>query len=321
MPEYNKQFLTTDFWKHGQAGIIDITEDIYPTYWYGKHHPFEFEFIVVDNPSIHKIFTNIELIANKAKPESFHYEIVGECYDFVKDKPNMYYRQEAMKALCQYKGLDISYDRNFVKAPLAYNNKSADFPHTYYARKDSINDVEDSYVKASSPEGKDYRNITGAELIYYPDRQEYRIWQHQNAHCLDDLNQELSSSILKANCKYLEDRWKIHINPIRIAYKNEAKWNDKPPFAIKNVSVPGFALNLVDKDKDSKDTNEIYNEEEIKDYDNVLNGTKIIVDNNEWKYRKELDLKDKFIKVRIRYSGEELAVIDFINTIYNVSYS
>jgi len=37
--------------------------------------------------------------------------------------------------------------------------------------------------------------------------------------------------------------------------------------------------------------------------------------------RKELDLKDKFIKIRIRYSGEELAVIDFLNTIYRVSYA
>jgi hypothetical protein len=37
--------------------------------------------------------------------------------------------------------------------------------------------------------------------------------------------------------------------------------------------------------------------------------------------RKEVDLKDKFMKVRIRYSGEELAVIDFLNTIYRVSYA
>jgi hypothetical protein len=28
--------LTTDFWKHGQSGIIDIADKIKPTYWYGK---------------------------------------------------------------------------------------------------------------------------------------------------------------------------------------------------------------------------------------------------------------------------------------------
>ena len=37
--------------------------------------------------------------------------------------------------------------------------------------------------------------------------------------------------------------------------------------------------------------------------------------------RKEVDVRDKFIKIRIRYSGEELAIIDFLSTIYQVSYA
>ena len=37
--------------------------------------------------------------------------------------------------------------------------------------------------------------------------------------------------------------------------------------------------------------------------------------------RKETDIRDKFMKVRIRYSGEELAIIDFLNTIYRISYA
>ena len=37
--------------------------------------------------------------------------------------------------------------------------------------------------------------------------------------------------------------------------------------------------------------------------------------------RKEISMKDRFIKVRIRYSGEELAIIDYLNTLYRVSYS
>jgi hypothetical protein len=84
--------MSTDFWRHGQSGIFNITEDVEPTKWYGKQHPFEFECIVVNDPSVHKIFSNLEIVANKAKPESFHYEIIGECYDFAKDKPNMYFR-------------------------------------------------------------------------------------------------------------------------------------------------------------------------------------------------------------------------------------
>jgi hypothetical protein len=132
--KWNMQFLTFDFWKHGQAGLIDIADDIYPTYWYGKQHPFEFECVVVDDPSVHKIFTNLELVANKAKPESFHYEVVGEAYDFAKDKVNMYFRQEALKALWQYNGADITYDRNFLSVQPRQVPRSADFVHRYYTR-------------------------------------------------------------------------------------------------------------------------------------------------------------------------------------------
>ena len=45
IPKWNMQFLSTDFWKHGQAGSFDIADDIYPCYWYGKQHPFELSLI------------------------------------------------------------------------------------------------------------------------------------------------------------------------------------------------------------------------------------------------------------------------------------
>ena len=60
--------------------------------WYDEQHPFEFEFIVADHPNVHKIFNNLKIIANKTQPESFHYEVVGQVYDFKQDKKNMYYR-------------------------------------------------------------------------------------------------------------------------------------------------------------------------------------------------------------------------------------
>ena len=39
------------------------------------------------------------------------------------------------------------------------------------------------------------------------------------------------------------------------------------------------------------------------------------------KERRETDVRGKFMKVRIRYSGEELAIIDFLNTIYQISFA
>lgn len=361
-PKWNIQFLSTDFWKHGQAGLIDIADDIYPTYWYGRQHPFELECVVVNDPSIHKIFTNLEIVANKAKPESFHYEIIGETYDFAKDKVNMYFRQEAMKALWQYNGADISYDRNFLKVQPRQQPKSADFPHKYYTRQDAINEIEDYYIHVTYPEGHDYKHLSGAEVVYYPNRQEYRIWNHAMAVDIDDLSQDDSRSIISANCQYLEDRWKVTINPILVCYKNEyqkkfsgsliqpqnSTWakaknssQSLPTLPIYNSPIPDQVLSAGGIDFPGNDPvhpewgedNALYNLYDLSGYNSEgdwkpLDLTNWLDDVSIYRYnfgeaqnRKELDVKDKFLKIRIRYSGEELAVIDFLNTVYRISYS
>jgi hypothetical protein len=85
----------------------------------------------------------LQIISNHAAPESFHYEIVGDCYDFAKDKENMYIRQEATKELYQYNGSDIVYNDDYkelTSVPRSTGNssynfydKSTIFP-LYYAR-------------------------------------------------------------------------------------------------------------------------------------------------------------------------------------------
>lgn len=379
--KWNLQFLSSDFWKHGQAGIIDKSEDIKPTMWYGEQHPFEFEVVVHDEVQTHKIFQNIELIANKAQPESFHFEIVGECYDFHKDKPNMYFRQEARKALFQYNGCDISYDSNFRKINPRQQPKSAELIHNYFDRQDTLEDIYDTYnlkdankqlyypqymAWANQSPDKDYRHLSGAEIVYYPNRQEYRIWQHQPAINIDDLPQDSSSSLIRGNCRYLEDKWRVTISPILVCYKNEyvkknphdtgvlcqpknSTWPNAmnaeykksetklPPITIKNTCLPKAVVNFVSKNNN----NIIFPDEQNKigennalyglyswegycpiDNTNWLNDINVYkTDFGEAQNRREIDLKDKFIKIRIRYSGEELAVIDFLNTIYTVSYA
>lgn len=358
-PKWNMQFLSTDFWKHGQAGIMDIADDIYPTYWYGKQHPFEFEVIVVNDPAVHKIFTNLELIANKAKPESFHYEVIGEAYDFAKDKPNMYFRQEALKALWQYNGCDIEYNNNFLKIQPRQNAKSADLPHVYYARQDKINEVEDSYVNATAPTGSDYRHLSGAEIVYYPLRQEYRVWNHAMAVDLDDQVDTTNSAfggrgLIASNMRYQEDRWRIQINPLLVTYKNEYKRpnnytsgvlitpnNSTWTYAADGITrLPKLSIynSPIPNDIISKGTIDMPNKETPDGSDNALCGLYakdvFYLDTSKWlddsniyntsfgaaQNRKETDMRDKFIKIRIRYSGKELAVIDYLNTIYQVSY-
>ena len=358
--KWNLQFLSTDFWRHGQAGIFDITEPVKPTHWYGKRHPFEFEVIIANDPGVHKIFDNLELVANKAKPESFHYEIVGECYDFAKDKPNMYFRQEALKAIWQYNGADICYNRDFINTKVNQQPRSADLPHKYYTRKDTINEIEDSYISFTSI-NPDYRHLSGSELVHYPTRQEYRIWNHAKAIDLNDLRQDDARSLIASNCQYLEDRWKITINPILVCYKNEyiikpnyiegfaqltnsnSDWPDrhKPKLPVYNSPIPDESYEYIKNNNDGNiymppELASLGYEPTFNTYDNngrllekgYLDDTNWLSENSiygttfgEAQNRKEVSMKDRFIKVRIRYSGDELAIIDYLNTLYRVSYT
>ena len=285
----NCEVLTTDFWKHGQAGIIDIKDDIKPCEWYGKQHPFEFEFLVRDTPNMHKVFENLEIISNKAEPESFHFEIVGEVYDFSEDKRNMYYRQELTKKFWQKNGVNISYDNKFSEIKPHQNIKSTIFP-LYYGRIDTYDNVYDSYKKWDGVTGIDYSNLSGSEIVRDKQLNEYRIRVHKECVPIK------SNGRLRGNSNYIEDRWKIQIPSITFVQKNEGKWiNDKPPIVL-NYVPKDYPFNSVQPDKDD------------------------IIDTNSWTYRKEAKIKDKYMKVRIRYEGKELAIIQAVITLYTESY-
>lgn len=378
--KWNMQFLTSDFWKHGQAGLIDICDDIKPTVWYGKQHPFEFECVVVNDPGVQKIFQNLELLANKAEPESFHFEIVGESYDFAKDKATMFFRQEARKALLQYNGVDITYDRNFLKVTPTQHPKSAELVYRYYERQDKLQEIKDTYRGTAINDAtysklndykcndvynswalltpnKDYRSLSGAEIVYYKNRNEYRIWQHQPAINLANLPQDSATSFLRGNCQYLEDRWRVSINPLLICYKNEYNRTDGatdflfqskystwfPAYSNKNTKLPPITIfntslphSIKTKGNIEYPTNgdtlasenalyELYDVENNSvmpvDITNWLNDPRIYKTNfGEAQNRKEAALRDKFMKVRVRYSGEDLAIIDALLTTYTLSY-
>lgn len=323
IPKYNMQFLTTDFWKHGQAGIIDIADKIYPTYWYGKQHPFEFEFVVADNPDKHKIFDNLEIISNNAEPDSFHYEIVGDCYDFAKDKKNMYIRQEATKQLYQYNGSDITYDHDYldlesVHRPLkdsegniiaGYYDGSTLLP-LYYSRQDAINDIEDHYHMKDDINTKDFSALAGGEIIHYKTLDEYRIWNHAKAVDMQKRGR------LRGNMQYNEDKWLIQINPINVIYKNEPQWTDmdgnptsKIPVELGQSPIPDDILTEnIDVPEDFETTP-------------TADGRGYVTWGWTESQMKEVKPKDKWIKIRIRYTGNKLAIITAIRTLYSVSYS
>jgi hypothetical protein len=118
------------------------------------------------------------MISNKAEPESFHFEIEGDNYEFSSDKRNMYYRQEKTKAFEQEASLDVIYDRNYkwvrddsytqeqfyrkkgyipseektsdrmypqYSTGLVQQEKSTIFP-LYYEKTDTFNDIYHAYT-------------------------------------------------------------------------------------------------------------------------------------------------------------------------------
>lgn len=310
--KYNMQFLTTDFWKHGQGGIIDIADKIYPTYWYGKQHPFEFEFVVNDQPTLHKIFDNLEIISNKAEPESLHYEIIGDCFDFADDKKNMYIRQEATKELYQYNGVDVTYDHDYSdledepreSGTSNYYDKSTILP-LWFTRQDTINEIEDYYHLKDGGNTKDFSTMAGGEIVRYKTLGEYRIWNHAQA---VDITK---TSRLRGNMHYREDKWYIQINPLNIVQKNETpnEWtNNKVPVELGQSPLPSKILNNGTLEKPSNFNRNIVS------WNWVTTNTPTIK-------HSESKIKDKFMKVRIRYTGNKLAVVSAVTTLYSISYS
>lgn len=322
--------LTTDFWKHGQSGIIDIKDKIKPCYWYGKQHPFEYEFVVVDNPATHKIFENLQIVSNKAVPDSFHYEVVGESYEFHEDKKNMYIRQEATKDFYQYNGSDILYNRNFLDLrgkqrdilrnwkPTGQKVKSTMFP-LYYARVDTFNEIEDYYKGKTAP-NKDYVNLSGSEIVYNEKLDEFRVWTHAKAADIKDPR----IGRLRGNMNYQGDVWNIQINPIIFVQRDEPAWNtakltketiDKVPISVGNSPIPN---DLKGFDITSETPVEDYMPQDLRD---LGYGPEDIDTSDWWSGRKEARLRDKYIKIRVRYTGEELAIITALKTLYTISYA
>ena len=296
--------LTTDLWKHGSAGIYDIKDPIKPTFWYGEQHPFEFEFVVNGNGAdsqVQKVFNNLIILSNKAEPHSFHFDIVGEGYEFSKEKLNMYYRQEYTKNLFQNLGSDITFNYKYKELIPKQNTKSSIFP-LYYYRKDTFNEVYDSYYRQKySEEKKQFFNMSGSELYWDRDLNEFRIITHIQNNPITKVGR------LRGNSHYKEDRWDIQIPSITFKQKNEEPW------PLNNTkAIPPILLKTVPQDINTYDITDAL----------MPNDTSIsTLDFQSWTETKETKIRDKYIRIRIRYSGEDLAIITAIHTLYTLSYA
>lgn len=328
--------LRTDFWKHGQSGIIDIKERIKPCYWYGKQHPFEFEYVVGNSSADYKQFTNNTLFTNKVFPESIHYTLIGDSYDFAEDKKNMYIRQEATKAFFQYNGSDIlynhhtfdqdygllpeySYSSNYIEQATngRYLRGSEAVSSTYkatifpllYTKEDTFNEIEDYYRKYVSPIGKDYPNLAGTELIWDENLNQFSLCNHVKVRDIKKVGR------MRGNCQYVNDTMDLQITPIYLYNKNEIWKHGVPPILAYNIPQgiytdygdTALPPELTAEEYILKQNNKPYTLEDIEygDWSTLANG------------RKEIKLMDKYLKIRVRYPGDNLTLVMATKTIFN----
>lgn len=328
--------LRTDFWKHGQSGIIDIKERIKPCFWYGKQHPFEFEYVVGNSTADYKQFTNMTLLTNKVFPESVHYTIIGDSYDFVEDKKNMYIRQEATKAFYQYNGADILYNhrtfdldygllpkqvcsRDYIEQSSAGDYlrpkeavsgvyKATLFP-LLYAKQNTFNEVEDFYKRCISPMGKDYPNLAGTEIIWDEDTNQFTLCNHVKVRDIKQVGR------MRGNCQYVNDRMDLQITPISLYNRNELWKNGVPPILAYNIPQ-GIFTRLDD----------MAIPPELNQYEYILknNNLQYTMDDIEEgsfaglaQSRKEIKLMDRYMKIRVRYPGDNLTLVMSTGTIFN----
>ena len=110
--------------------------------------------------------------------------------------------------------------------------------------------------------------------------------------------------------------------------KNESDWpiagiyddlvKEGPLTYAQNFKVPPIVINsqYIPKDLKSNQVNK-------STLPNIYKTNNPIgyVDTSDWTSRKEAKIRDKWIKIKVRYSGKNLAIVHSIATLYNISYS
>lgn len=285
--------------------------DADPCYWYNEQHPFEFEFSVIDSPLSHKIFDNLIIVSNNAEPESFHYTIVGDCYNFANQKEFMYFRQEATHSFLKENASKyfIETDDEFLEkySTKSVPKRSALFPNIYYTENPFNNKMYSTWLEMTDNQNiRSYAHLSGTTLSR--NGQEINITEHSPARNITNPKY----GRLRGNIHYKEDRWFVQISPISITYKNETKFvrSYYPQIVFNNI--PKYLLNT-----QLKNVPKILSD---KGYDN----TSLSIDISDWgtlynnqaKTREEIKLKDKYIKIKIRYKGDKKAFIHSVLTKY-----
>jgi hypothetical protein len=136
---------------------------------------------------------------------------------------------------------------------------------------------------------------------------------------------------LNGNMNYQEDKWDVQIPSIHFWQKNEKAWTTHPtgstvsypPLNLVNNPLPE-SMRVLNITSDSDIPIELRNlgySLSANSFDTTkwygISGEVSAAQQDSYETR----IRDKYLKIKIRYSGEKLAVITSIGTIFTISYA
>lgn len=196
-----QKYESTQFWKHGTAGLIDNETDldeykIQNCRWYGKLEPFEFEFIVNAEPGRHKMFDNLQIISNNVQPSQIEYSIIGDSYWFYPYKKDSFEYQK-------YNKIPTGGTENKPKYLIKCKDKF------YYLYDEEHYLTENGFI-SDSELGETEFLIPDSEILKDRKLNQYYIKKYMDIKNIEEFGNVVG------NCKYKEDLFYIEIDPIII---------------------------------------------------------------------------------------------------------
>lgn len=288
----NTDKYSIKLWKHGQAGVYDNQGKILPCNWYGKQHEFNFEFVVNETAQIQKIFNNLKIISNKAEPYKFEYEVVGEGYDWYKYKEIVYWINNKVKS-GKFKDLNEGY---------------------IYVLKNDLNTI---YQSCS-----DFPRLFNKELTYKIPKLPYFEIKLADKKGLPEKDKSYTKNDIWSGLNDTYDK-QYDNRP------NNYKYNTSDAIIVEDQQLNEYRVHTESYGNDMKKYGRVRgNMEYLEDLWNIeirpIPVKYVYYDKDTEKLESKLTEtrhRDKYIKIKVRYTGEDLAIIQGIQTMYDYSFA
>lgn len=246
--DYDDSIFNNEIWSH------KVTE-AHPTQWFDQQHPFEFEFVVNEPQGVHKIIENLQILSNNVQPEQLTFEIIGDVYQFNKERISHLSREKE------------NFTDGRIKSSLT-NKNEFNIPNKTI---DDASKVEIPGLFKNKSQIKHFSGITWDQMLeQFPELERNKRTKQLHIKIPQECRNIETFGRRLGNIYYKEDSWYTNVEPIIF----DARLND-PKATEEQLKTPGTKFN----------------------------STRI---------------RDKWCKIKVRYTGEDLAIITAIRTIMNV---